>query len=204
MDENFLSRFGVEDEDELRENIADSLEGRLEQQKRSRMSEQIQDYLLENTDFELPEDIITEQAGTIFQRQCFNLMRQGLSREELEEKTEQLKASSEEQAKEQLRKFFIMDKVADQLDIEVAEEELNGYIAQMAMQQNQRPEKMREQLAQQGRLDQLRMEIRDEKAVSQLLEWAEVTETDTEEKPEENSEETTNESTEESENSDEA
>ncbi|MHC4126206.1 MAG: trigger factor, partial [Planctomycetota bacterium] len=176
MDKNFLERFGVEDVDELREKMRDSLQGRLEQQVRSQMAEQIYKYLLDNTKFDLPTDIIADQAGNILQRQYLNLLQKGLPREQLAEQTEQLKASSEQQAAEQLKRFFIMDKVADKLGIEVGEEEINGQIAQMAIQQGQRPEKMREQMQRDGSLSQFGLQVRDEKCLAKLLESAQIAE----------------------------
>jgi len=94
----------------------------------------------------------------------------------VDEQMEQLRAGSEEQAKEQLRTFFIMDKVAEKLEIEVSEEEINGHIARVAIQRGQRPEKMKEQMERDGSLSQFRLEIRQSKCISKLLESATVTE----------------------------
>jgi len=176
LDENLLKRYGVEDEDELKERIQDTLQNRLESQGRTEMTEQIYQYLLDKTDFELPLDVVAQQAGTVLQRQYSNLAMRGLSREQLEEQFEQLQASSEERARQQLKTFFIMDKVADQLKIEVTEEEINGHIAQLAMQRQQRPEKMREQMARDGSLAQFSLEVRQEKCIAKLLESAKITE----------------------------
>jgi trigger factor len=99
-----------------------------------------------------------------------------LSREQLEEQTEQLQASSEEDAKRQLKMFFIMDKVAEKLDIEVSEEELNGHIAQLAIQQGQRPEKVKEEMTRTGSLATFSLQIREEKCIEKLLESAKITE----------------------------
>ena len=93
---------------------------------------------------------------------------------------EQLRAGSEEQAKEQLKTFFVMDKVADKFEIEVTEEEINGHIAQLAVQRGQRPEKMKEQMERDGSLAQFRMDIRQNKCINQLLESADITETEAE------------------------
>jgi trigger factor len=176
LDENLFSQIGVEDEDELRERIQDMLQGRLEQQGRTEMTEQIYQYLLDNTDFELPLDIVGEQATTVLQRQYTNLLMRGLSREQVDEQLEQLQAGSEQQAERQLKTFFIMDEVADKLDISVTEEEINGEIAQLAMQRQQRPEKMREQMARDGSLAQFSLEVRQSKCIARLLETAKVTE----------------------------
>jgi len=176
LDENFLNKCGVEEESELREKIRDTLQTRLEGQVRTEMTEQIYKYLLDNTDFDLPLDVVAEQSTSLLQRQYSNLLMRGLSREQLDEQMELLRASSEQQAKEQLKTFFIMDKVADKLDIDVSEEEINGHIAQLAIQQGQRPERMREQMLRDGSLSQFRLQVREEKCTAKLLESAKMTE----------------------------
>ncbi len=176
INEQFLQRYDVESEADLRERVRDNLQERQEDRVRNDMSEQIYQYLLGNTSFDLPLDIVARQAGTILQRQYINLLQRGLSRQQIEEQMEQLRAGSEEQAKEQLKTFFIMDKVADKLEIEVTEEEINGHIAQIAIQRGQRPEKMKEQMERDGSLAQFRMDVRQNKCINKLLETADITE----------------------------
>jgi trigger factor len=103
-------------------------------------------------------------------------MMRGLSREQIDQQMEQLRASSEEQAKEQLKTFFVMDIIADKLGIEVSEEEINGHIAELAIHQGQRPERMREEMVRNGSLAQFRLEIRQSKCIAKLLESAKMTE----------------------------
>jgi len=182
IDENFLKRFQVEDENELREKVRDMLQGQLEQQGRTEMTEQIYKHLLDNTNFDLPLDIVAEHSTTLLQRQYVNLLTRGLSREQIEEQMDQLRASSEEQAKEQFKIFFIMDKIADKLDIKVSEEEINGHIAQLAIQRKQRPERMREEMQRDGSLAQFSLQVRENKCIAKLLESANVTEKKTEKK----------------------
>ncbi|MBA7656912.1 Trigger factor [subsurface metagenome] len=176
LNEDLFRRFGVEDESELQEKIRDTLQGRLETQLRTEMTEQIYKYMLDNTNFDLPMDIVAEHSTMLLQRQYTNLMRQGLPREKIEEQMQQLRASSEQQAKEQLKTFFIMDKIADKLNIDVSEEEINGHIAQLAIQQGQRPERMREEMVRNGSLAQFRLQVREDKCIAKLLESAKITE----------------------------
>jgi len=175
LDEDMFGRLGVDDEEELKERIRDSLEGRLEQQSRAEMTEQIYKYMLDKTKFELPVSVVADQASMILQRQYMGLIQRGLSREQIDEQTEQLKASSDTQAQEQLKTYFIMDKVAEKLEVEVSEEEINGHIAQAAIQRGQRPERMREQMERDGSLEQFKLQVRDEKCVEKLLESAKIT-----------------------------
>lgn len=176
LDEDFFSRFGVENEAELDDRVRDMLEGRLEQQSRAEMTEQVYKYLLDKADFDLPVSIVAEQASSIVQREYINLIRSGLSREQIAEQTEQLQAGSEDSAKEQLKTFFLMEAVADKLEIKVSEEEINGRIAQIAIQRGQRPEQMREQMEKDGSLTQFSIQVCEEKCIAKLLESAEVSE----------------------------
>jgi trigger factor len=176
LDEDFFQKLAVEDENELRGKIRDTLQSRLETQVRTEMTEQIYKYLLDNTDFDLPVDVVADHSTTLLQRQYSNLLMRGLSREQLEEQTDQLRASSDQQAKEQLKTFFIMDKIAEKLEIDVSEEEINGHIAQLAIQRGQRPERMREEMLRNGSLAQFRLQVREEKCLAKLLESAKITE----------------------------
>lgn len=183
VDESFLKRCEVESQDELREKIRDGLQDRMETQGRAEMTEQIYQYLLDKTDFDLPLDVVAQQASNVLRRQYTNLLMRGLSREQIAEQIEQLQAGSEQQAKQQLKTFFIMDKVAEKLGVTVNEEEINGHIAQLAMRRGQRPERMREEMARDGSLAQFTLEVRQEKCIAKLLETAVITETEAKEKP---------------------
>jgi len=176
LNEEFLKKLGAESEKDLREKIRDMLQGRLEQQARDEMSEQIYKYMLDNINLDLPVDIVADQATTLLQRQYVNLMQRGLPREKIDEQMEQLRAGSELQAKEQLKTFFIMGKVAEKLGIEVTDEEINGYIAQTAIQRGQRPERLREDMVRDGSLAQFRLQVRENKCITKLLETAKITE----------------------------
>ncbi|KPL24305.1 MAG: hypothetical protein AMJ75_04025 [Phycisphaerae bacterium SM1_79] len=176
LDESFLKRFHAEDENSLRETIRDTLQAQLERQVRTEMTEQIYKYLLENTDFDLPLDIVAQHSTTLLQRHYGSLLMRGLSRDQIEEQMEQLRASSEQQAKEQFKTFFVMDKVAEELKIEVSEEEINGRIAQLAIQQRRRPERMRDEMEREGSLAQFTLQVREDKCIAKLLESANITE----------------------------
>jgi trigger factor len=183
LNEDFFKRFSVQDETALRENIRDVLHGQLEQQAREQMSGQIHKYLLDNTSFELPLDVVADHSATLLKRQYVNLLMRGLPREQVDEHMEQLRASSEEQAKEQLRTFFVMDKVAEKLEIEVSDEEVNGHIAQLAIQRGQRPERLREEMTRDGSLEQFKLQVREQKCVAKLLESAKISEVEPKKKP---------------------
>jgi len=178
MNEDFFKRLGVSDEADLKGKIREQISAQADRQARNAMSEQVYAFLRDKIDFDLPNDVVAAQSVSILQRQYTNMLMQGVSKEQVDEQMDQLKASSEEQAAEQLKMYFIMDKLADKLKVEVSEEEINGQIAYAAAMRGRRPEKMREELAKDGSLAQMTLQIREEKCIEKILEKATIKEVD--------------------------
>jgi trigger factor len=176
LNEEFLKRFGLESVENLKENVRKNLDSHSQQEAHSAMCDQVFHYLQEKIDFKLPADVVASQSASILQRQYANLLMRGVPKEEVEEQMEQLRAGSEEQAIDQLKLFFIMDKLAEKFEISVSDEEINGYIAQIAAQRGRRPEKMRDEMMRDGSLSQFTMLVREQKCIDKILEKAKVTE----------------------------
>jgi len=176
LDEALFKRFGVADKAELTKIIRERNAANVERQQKEAMRQSVREYLLGKVDFELPGDIVADQSKLLLQRQYTRLLMQGLKAEDVSAEMDELKASSEEQAKEQLKSFFVMDAVAKKLDIQATEEEINGYIAQAAMYRQTRPEKLREQMSRDGSLTQAAIEIREIKCIDKILESAKISE----------------------------
>jgi trigger factor len=176
LNQDFLTKVGMATEDDLRKAIRERLQSRLENQAKSEMAEQIYTYLFDKTSFDLPLDVAAEQAVSLLRRQYVNLVMQGIPREQIDEHIDQLKSNTEQQAQQQLKVFFIMEKIADKFKIETTEEEINGHIAQMAIQRKVRPERLKEEMQRDGSLAQFKQQVREQKCVAKLLETAKITE----------------------------
>jgi trigger factor len=176
LNDDFFKRLNVADADELKDNLREQMSQQVERQARAAMSEQIYAYLRENTKLDLPETVVAEQSLSLLQRQYSNMLMQGMAKEQVDEQMDQLRASSEQQAAEQLKLYFVMDKIADKFEVEVSEEEINGHIAYVAATRGRRPEKMREELARDGSLAQFTLQVREEKCIEKILEKATITE----------------------------
>ena len=176
LNEEFFMKYGFETKDELSEAIREARLTQAQRDVRSAMAGQVYEYLLEKTKFDLPADVVAAQSMQLLQRQYSNLLMQGTERSKVDERMGELRASSEGQAKQQLKILFIMDKIAEKFDINVNEEEINGHIAQVAAQRGRRPEKMREELLRDGSLAQFSLQVREQKCVEKILESAKITE----------------------------
>ena len=170
LNAELFEKLGLEDETSLREKVTDMLEDENERQAQEKMSEVVRNYLKENTKMELPDNLVSEQSDSIMQRQYSMLLSQKLSEEELKSKTEELQTQSQKEATEMIKSLFIMDKVAETLNVEISPNQINGYIAQMAAYRGIRPEKMREQMIQDGSLTNFTMQAREQACLDKLIE----------------------------------
>ena len=166
---DLLPQFGMENEDELKERVRTMLEQRAEQETAAAAHKQITEQLVDQTSLELPEGLKGRQIERTLQRERMQLLYQGTDAEEIEAKLAETRQKGEDAAVRQLKTFFVLDKAAKQLEIEVTENEINGRIAMMAMQQQRRPEKLRSEMRNRGELEQLYLSIREQKTLDAVL-----------------------------------
>ncbi len=174
--EDLLPQFGMQTEDELKERVKTMLEQRNEQAQQADMHKQVTTQIVDLVKLDLPEGLKSRQIERALQRQHMELLYSGKQPEEIEAELAESRSQGEEQAVRQLKTFFVLDKAAKQLEVEVAENEINGRISMMAMQQQRRPEKLRNEMRQRGELEQLYLSIREQKTLDKIIEQATVTE----------------------------
>lgn len=176
VDDAFLSSLGFETVQELRDYVKQDLESRFNEVVRGALRGQVYEYLLENTQFDLPEGISSRQADRAVMRRVLDLRRQGVPDAEINKHIDELRTSARDEAARQLKVDFIMESVAEQRDVHVSEEEVNAQIAQIAARYNRRFDRVRDDLSKGEGLSSLYLHIRDEKIIDALIADAEITE----------------------------
>ena len=172
--EDLLERIGAESEEDLKKQVRENSEQRAEREQQADLRQQLCDTLVEKVDLELPEGLTGRQAARVLQRQQMEMMYRGAAPQEIEEKLAEMRSGSEEEARRQLKLFFIVDRAAKEQEVEVAEGEINSQIAMIAMQQGRRPEKLRQEMLKRGELEQLYLQVREQKTLDRLLEQVKV------------------------------
>lgn len=160
--------------DELRALARRSMEARLETEKQQAMRAQIGKFLLDNSKFDLPEGLSARHTQRTLNRRYTELLLRGVSREEIDRNLQQLESAAAEEAAGDLKLSFILAKVAEAEGLEIDEGEVNARVAQIGRQQKRRPERVRTELANEGRLEQLAASMLEEKAIEKVLESAKV------------------------------
>jgi trigger factor len=174
----FLTDLGFDNEQELRDALREQMEEKINSDVQQAMREQVNQYLLANTQLELPAKLSDKQTDRIVSRRAVDLMMRGLPREQVEANIERLRGGAKEEAARELKLFFILQKLAAEHSVDVNEAELNGRIAMLAAQQGRRPEKLKQEMAKDGGLASLFIQMREQKAIDQVLEKTKIEEVD--------------------------
>ncbi len=144
------------------------------------MREQVNTYLLDNTQVELPAKLSDKQTDRIISRRAVDLMMRGMPREQVEANIERLRGGARDEAARELKLFFILQKLATEEGVDVDESELNGRIAMLAAQSGKRPEKLKQEMSKDGSLANLYIQMREQKAIDKVLEKAQIEEVEVE------------------------
>ncbi len=180
-DELAKNKFGMEGADELRERIKSQLEHRVRGRQQQAMRAQISKHLLDAVDMELPERLNAAQAARNLERARLALLERGTEAGEIEERLAELRGASSERTQRELKLVFLMDRVAEDQEVQVSEQELNAWIVQLAMQRGERPDVLRQQLIQTGQINSAFQQVREAKAMDAVLDKAEIEDMDADE-----------------------
>jgi len=175
---DLASRYGFEDLEGFRNAVRARLESRAAVEQQAAMRAQIARHLHDAVDFTLPERLSAAQAQRTLERRRLELMYRGVDAAQIEEQIAQLRAASTESSQRELKLFFILNRAAEQLQVQVSEAELNGQIARLAIERGQRPEQFRQELIQNRRVAGLYQQLREHKTMDAILSKADITEVD--------------------------
>lgn len=171
-----VARFGLGSDEQLREMVRSRLNERALIQQATVMRQQVAKHLLDNTDVALPERLTAAQSARLLHSRRMELMYRGVDPQQIEEHIAELRAASSDAAARELKLFFILSKAAEDMEVKVEEAEINGRIAQMAMERGERPEKLRQELIQNRQVQQIYQQIREHKTLDAIVAKAEIDE----------------------------
>jgi len=179
--EDCARTFGFENESLFRDQLVLRMKQRVLIQQQAAMRSQVARWLLDSTNVELPKRLTATQAARNLERQRLELMYRGMEPAKIEENIAELRAASDEAAVSELKLFFVLARVADELKVKVGDNDINARIAQMAQENGIRVDKLRQDLIQQKRVPMIYQQVREHKALDALLAKATVTEVSSDE-----------------------
>ncbi len=126
--------------------------------------------IFKDTDFEVPEKLIEKRAAQYTENHYRTLDLKDKTKEEKEKIVQEIFEKAKSVANTDLKKYFILDKIAEIEKITVSQQEINSRIESISRSVGEPCEKIEEKLNKSGKIFDLEDEIRIDKAFALLKE----------------------------------
>jgi trigger factor len=155
--------------DDVRKAIREQIESERKHQAQHEAKEKLVGELIQRNDFEVPDSLIEQQIDIRIERGLRALAAQGLTAEQMKKMDlSRLRAGQREQAIHDVKAALLLERVAEEENVQVSDEELNKELESLARQSKQTSEAVRARLTRDGGLDRIRTRIRNEKTLEFL------------------------------------
>ena len=171
-----LAQWGVENEAQLREQVANSILSRKQFASRRHLRRQISQNLLKGASWDVPQRVLISQTRRELRRVIFEMQANGMGPAEIDRLIPQIANDLVDQVADSLREHFIFEGIAEQLGLTVQDWEVSEAIRQMASQRGISPRRLRVQLERQGGLDIVVNMILERKVLEAILAEAHIVE----------------------------
>lgn len=170
LNDQFAKELGeFADLNEVRKRIREGMEAERQQTAEREAKDQLVAELIKRNDFEVPEALVERQADVRLERGLRALVAQGMRAEDLKKMdVTRLRAGQRDQALQEVKASLLLEKIAQEEKIEVADAEVDKEIDALAKQSKQTPEAVRARLTEEGALDRIRLRLRNEKTLDFL------------------------------------
>lgn len=160
---------GFSDEGDLKDAIREQLGRQLEYEQHRRAREQITAALTVAANWDLPPGLLQRQARRELQRAVMELQRSGFSNEEIQSHENALRQNSMASTARALKEHFILERIAEDEEIEASEQDYEEEIRLLASQSDESPRRVRARLEKSGSMDVLRNQIIERKVIELIL-----------------------------------
>ncbi|QDU91270.1 Trigger factor [Pirellulimonas nuda] len=166
LDEEFLGELGgYKTEEEFREALKLNLSRQLEYEQGRIARRQITALLVESADWELPPGLLKRQSSRELERAVMELRRAGFSEAAIRARENELRQNSGASTAAALKEHFILERIAEDQNLDVDEGDYDAEIMLMSMQSGESPRRVRAQLEKRGLMDILRNQVIERKVL---------------------------------------
>jgi trigger factor len=173
LDAEFLDRLGVEDEDSLKDALRGTLERQAEFGQRQNTRSQVLERITESADWDLPEELVTKQTENALRREILEMQQAGFTPQEIQARENEIRQHAISTTRQAIKEHFVLDRIAEEEELEVDGSDLDAEIQLMAMQSGENPRRLRARLIKSGMIENLEAQVRERKSIEVILEHAE-------------------------------
>lgn len=148
-----------------RKKIREQLENLSTERAKRQEEEQIWKQLFEQTNnIEIPEKLMLQRARSLTQQQFNYIDTKNKTNEEIEKIAKEIFEKMKPVAQEQLKKYFILEKIAEMEKIEVSDDEVDNVIKRISLTSGEDYEQVKKRLTETGRIYDIKEDLKIEKA----------------------------------------
>lgn len=163
LDDAFAVDVGAKDLDDLKQSVKEEMEQEPDREMRTKLLEQI----VAEYDFEVPESMLKTYLD-----QSISEARSRARDQEIDE--EAMRQEYRPAAVDQIKRYLLLDAIGDEEQIEVTKEELDGSLERIAERGQMPVDQIRRTFRDNGRLERIESDIREEKVVEFLVQHADI------------------------------
>jgi len=169
LTEDFLQEVGnFESEEKLREAVRANLQRQLEYEQQRKARQQITAELTKKADWELPPGLLKRQSVRELERAVMELRRAGFGEAEIRARQNELRQNSAASTAKALKEHFILERIAEEENVEAEEGDFEQEIFLMALQSGESPRRVRAQIEKRGLMDVLQNQIVERKVLERV------------------------------------
>jgi len=177
LDDDFATEAGGFDSlAELREDIAKRMRETEERQIEAEFREAALDAVVAQATVEIPDSLVEARARELWDQMLHSLSHRGITKDAYlriaQKSEEELLEEARPDAEQALRREAVLAAVIEAEGIEPSDGDILDALQQSAAQEGTKPEKLRKRLEQSGRLDDLKNDLAQRRAVELLAERA--------------------------------
>lgn len=168
---------GFETAEEFDEFVRKDLQRQLVHRQNQSARQQVAGLLTEAANWDLPKDLLQRQSQRELERAVLELRRNGFTEQEIRAHSNELRQNAMSSTARSLKEHFILERIAEEENIEESPEDFDAEIAAIAAQSMESPRRVRARLEKQGLMDVLGNQIRERKVLERIYSQAEFTDT---------------------------
>jgi trigger factor len=170
LNDEFAKQLGeFQTMDDVRKTIREQMEAERKHEAEHAAKEKLVGELIQRNDFEVPDSLIEQQIDIRLERGLRALAAQGLTAEQMKKMDlQRLRVGQREQAIHDVKAALLLERVAEEENVQVGDDEMNQELEALAKQSKQTSEAVRARLTRDGGLDRIRTRIRNEKTLEFL------------------------------------
>jgi len=127
-------------------------------------NKQLWDEIFKDTDFPVPEKMVTDEAIRYTEEHLSKMNMEGKSKEEIEKIAKDIFEKVRPEAVVSVKRYLVLDKIAEMENIEAEEKDINERIEEISRSAGESSEQVRQKLEKANRMAVLKDEIRIQKA----------------------------------------